>query len=823
METLLQDLKYAFRTLGRSPGFTAVAVLSLALGIGANTAIFTLTNAVFLHPLPVDQPARVLEAFTVDHATVVTTPNVARTPMSFKNFLDFRDQNNVFSGMAAFVATGVTLTGQGDPKPQPAMLVSANYFDVLGVKPVLGRTFLPNEDRSQGGNPIAVLSYAMWTRQFGSDRTILGRSISLNSTAYTVIGVAPPDFKGTFTVGDPSVVWIPMSMHAQVLPGPLESVFNYRRMRMINVFGRLKPGVVATQALAAMKTIAARLETQYPADNNGRSVELASLSDAALGFLPRDQLLIAGIALSAVVGLVLLIACVNLANLLLARSTKRAREMALRTALGASRTRLVRQLLTESLLLSAAGGVAGLLIGSAGSLLLWSFRPAFLLQNSVALRIDIRVLLFTAAITALTGLIFGMAPALKTSTPDLGAVLKTGGRGGAEVWARSALRSTLVISEVALALVALVGSGLFIRSMQRAQRIDPGFESHKLFCFDFDITSRGYTPERARQFLRSVLERALSTPGVASAALADSLPLNGGLLATTFPEGQELGTDRRGTLVLQESVSPGYFDTLRIPIEQGRMFSEFDRRDSAPVAVVNRALAQQFWPGQNPIGKRFRFVSDNVLHEVVGVVSNTAVLAIGEPPQPVTYLPLEQRFSTAVALDVRTESNPAAVLNAVLSRVQSLDSNLALTNASTIQDLLAQGLWAPRMGATLFGLFGLLGMLLASIGIYGVMAYMVAQRTNEIGIRMALGAQPGDVLRLVVGQGMRLVLAGIALGLACSFALSRLMRSLLFDVSPTDPVTFLTVSAILAAVALVAGWLPAIRASRIDPVLALRD
>jgi len=823
METLLQDLKYAIRTLGRSPGFTAVAVLSLALGIGANTAIFTLTNAVFLHPLPVDQPARVLEAFTVDHATVVTTPNVARTPMSFKNFLDFRDQNNVFSGMAAFVATGVTLAGQGDPKPQPAMLVSANYFDVLGVKPVLGRTFLPNEDRSQGGNPIAVLSYAMWTRQFGSDRAILGRSILLNSTAYTVIGVAPPDFKGTFTVGDPSVVWIPMSMHAQVLPGPLESVFNYRRMRMINVFGRLKPGVVATQALAAMKTIAARLETQYPADNNGRSVELGSLSDAALGFLPRDQLLIAGLALSAVVGLVLLIACVNLANLLLARSTKRAREMALRTALGASRTRLVRQLLTESLLLSAAGGVAGLLIGSAGSLLLWSFRPAFLLQNSVALRIDIRVLLFTAAITAFTGLIFGMAPALKTSTPDLGAVLKTGGRGGAEVWARSALRSTLVISEVALALVALVGSGLFIRSMQRAQRIDPGFESHKLFCFDFDITSRGYTPERARQFLRTVLEQARSTPGVASAALADSLPLNGGLLATTFPEGQGSGTDHRGTLVLQESVSPTYFDTLRIPLEQGRIFSEFDRRDSAPVAVVNRALAQQFWPGQNPIGKRFRFVSDNVLHEVVGVVSNTAVLAIGEPPQPVTYLPLEQRFSTAVALDVRTESNPAAVLNAVLSRVQSLDSNLALTNASTIQDLLAQGLWAPRMGATLFGLFGLLGMLLASIGIYGVMAYMVAQRTNEIGIRMALGAQPGDVLRLVVGQGMRLVLAGIALGLACSFALSRLMRSLLFDVSPSDPVTFLTVSAILAAVALVAGWLPAIRASRIDPVLALRD
>ncbi len=800
-----------------------MAVLSLALGIGANTAIFTLTNAVFLSPLPVEQPARVLALFTVDHATVVTTPNVARTPMSFKNFQDFRDQNDVFSGLAAFFATGVTLTGQGDPKPQDAMLVSANYFNVLGVKAMLGRTFLPNEDHSPGGNPVAVLSYAMWTRQFGSDRAILGRSISLNSTAYTIIGVAPPDFKGTFTVGDPSVVWIPISMHAQILPGPLEGVFDYRRMRMINVFGRLKPGIAPRQALAALKTIASRLETQYPADNNGRSVEVSSLSEAALGFLPRNQLLAAGLALSAVVGLVLLIACVNLANLLLARSAKRSREMGLRTALGASRARLVRQLLTESILLSSAGGITGLLIGSLGAELLWSFRPALLLQNSVALRIDARVLLFTAAIAALTGLFFGLAPALKTSTPDLGAMLKTGGRGGTEAWTRSPLRSALVVSEVALALVALIGSGLFIRSMNQAQRIDPGFESHNLASFDFDITPRGYTPERARQFLRTVLERARSTPGVASAALADSLPLNGGLLATTFPEGQDSGPDRRGILVLQESISPSYFDTLRIPIEQGRVFSDFDRSDSAPVAVVNRAMARLFWPGQNAIGKRFRFVSDSVLHEVVGVVRNTAVTAIGEPPQPVIYLPLEQRFSATMALDVRTQSNPAAVLPAVLSRVQSLDSNLALTNASTIETTLAEGLWAPRMGAALFGLFGLLGMLLASVGIYGVMAYMVAQRTSEIGIRMALGAQPRDVLRLVVGQGMRLVVTGIVLGVACSLALSRLMSSLLFEISPTDPMTFVTVSGVLAAVALLAGWLPALRASRIDPVLALRD
>jgi predicted permease len=823
MDQLLQDLKYGLRTLARSPGFTLVAVLSLALGIGANTAIFTLTDAVFLNPLPVEEPSRVLELFTVDHATVTTAANFTRTPMSFKTYLDFRDQNDVFSGLAAFAPAGLTLTGKGNPKPVPATLVTANYFDVLGVKPALGRTFLPGEDQKPGGNPVAVLSHSMWTREFGADRGILGTTISLNLTPYTVIGVAPPDFRGTFTISNPNVVWIPISMHSQTFDEQTDRLFDLRRFRFVSVFGRLKPGVMAKSALAPLKTIASRLEREYPRDNNGRSVEVSSLQDAALGFLPRDQVVIAGIALTSVVGLVLLIACVNLANLLMARSSKRAREMGIRTALGAARGRLVRQLVTESLLLSIAGGVFGLLIGSLGYRVLWSFRPAFLGQNSLALGLDGRVFVFTAIVTVFTGILFGLAPAIKTSTPDLSAMLKTGGRSGTEPWARSPLRSALVISEVALAMVALVGAGLFIRSMQAVQKSDPGFESKNLFTFGFTLTARHYPPDRVREFFRTVLAKTRETPGVKSAALASNAPLGGGILMTTFAEGQEANPDNRGMLLLLDSVSPTFFDTLRIPLLNGRVFSDFDRADSAQVAVVNQALEQRFWPGQSAIGKRFHFVNDTVLREVVGVVRNTAVLAIGEQPQPEIYLPLEQRFSSFATLQVRTASNPTAILPTVLARVQALDSDLVLANPLTIQENLAQGLWAPRMGAALFGIFGLLGMLLASIGIYGVMAYLVAQRTNEIGIRMALGARPADVLRLVVGHGMRLVAFGIVVGVAAALALTRLMRTLLFDVSPADPLTFTAVSLALAAVAFLAGFLPALRAARIDPVLALRE
>jgi len=823
MHTLWQDMRYALRLLARNPGFGAIAVLSLALGIGANTTIFTVINAILLHPLPVKEISRVVQVDTIDTKTHVTAANAIKLGMSFPNFQDYARDNRVFTALGCTVGPlPLTWSGGAEPRQIFGQLVSANYFDILGMRPAAGRFFLPDEDTKLGGNDVAVLSYSLWANKFGSDPHAVGKILTLNATPYTVIGVAPHGFKGAFTFGNAEQIWIPVSMYPRVLAGFFKDNFNNRRFLTTTMFGRLKDGASLAAAEASLKTMATHLESTYPKDNASRSVALTRLADAAVGVNNRTQIALAGGMMMAIVGLVLLIACVNLANLLLAQAASREKEIGLRAALGATSGRVVRQLLTETLVLAVLSAVVGFAIAYGARAALWSFRPPFIADGDIDLSFDSHVLFFTLSVALLTAVLIGVAPAIRAAKPNLIEALKVGGRGGTVGWTRNPFRSLLVVLEIALALVALVGSGLFIRSMQNAQRIDPGFESKKLFVFAFDLGALHYDEGHAQQYFRAAIARGQAAPGVESVTIASNFPLGGGLARTVFPEGQDEGSGYRGTLTQLDDITPNFFETLRIPFVSGREFTDADRRDTKLVAIINEAMAKQFWPDQNAIGKRFHFFGETPLREVVGVVRNTVVNNIGEEPQPLAYLPLAQDFSPAVTMQVRTSGQPEAVLSSVRSQVQSLDANLALTNVNTIGELIDQGLWAPRVGATLLSVFGALALLLAVVGVYGVLSYSVNQQTREIGIRMAMGAQTGRVLQLVVRQGMRLALAGLILGLLIALAATRVLSSLLFGVSAHDPFILVGVSLVLMAAAILACYIPARRATKVDPIVALR-
>ena len=823
MNLLLQDLRYAFRSLSRDAGFTAVACLSLALGIGANTAIFTLTNSVLLSTLPVRDAETLAAVYWEDHATK-HTDGTTRAMVSYLNYKDLEARNSAFSSLAAYVELTATLEGQHDapPQPQETMVVSANYFDVLGVKPVLGRSFLPDEDTKYGGNTVAVLSYETWTNLFGASPRALGQTIVLNSIPYTVIGVAPAGFKGTVTVGTPDIVWVPISMYGAIASPP--SDLFYRRFRHVIAIGRLKPGVSMEQAAANLDVVGAGLAAEYPWENRGSTFGLCSLGEMARSNLPLSNTITAAVALTAVAALVLAIACLNIGSLLLVRLSKRAKEVAIRTALGASRGRLLHQFLTESLLLSTAGGTAGLLIGMLGSRLLWSLRPASMALDSIEMHFDWRILVFTAAVALATCVLFGLAPALHASAPDLGPLMRTGGRSGAAAWGRHRMRNLLVACEIAIAFVTLTLAGLLIRGTQQARQVDLGFDPRNLSFVSFDFGARRYSDERGLQFLQSVLDTAGNVPGVSTVAASTARSFGGYGGRTLLTEEQDGNPNVVGTITPLNAVSPAYFDAMKIVIEEGRGFTPADRAGTKLVAVISRAMARQFWPGENALGKRFRLRDERgVLREVVGVTHNTVLREIGETPQPIAYVPVSQMFRSRLTLSVRTSPGAKAVLPAVLSRVQTLDPNLAWVRPEDSQQLIARGLWASDTGAVLFGSFGILGTLLAVVGIYGVLADMVAERTNEIGIRMALGGTPGDVLRMVLAQGTKLAMLGICAGLAAALLLTRLIRSLLFNVSPYDGTALGAAAVAFALAASIACWLPAKRAAAMNPVDAIRN
>jgi len=823
MNAFVHDLKYGARLLAKSPGFTTIAALSLALGIGANTTIFTLVNAVLLNPLPVEDPAQLVSVWTTDERNTGNGLGFLQTsPM---NFRDLRDKNDVFSGSTGHVGLPLNITGGvGNPEQVFGEMVTGNFFSVLGARPLIGRGFLPDEDVVPGEKLVAVLGYGEWQKRYGGDPAIVGRTISLNGGSFTVVGVMPKGFKGANAIGAPAL-WVPYMSYPVTTNGFFRELAepNNRRGLIFNIVGRLKPGVTVQQAEANLKTVARQLEQEYPNENKGRSVTLVPLAQATINPGFRDNIVKAGGLLMTIVGLVLLIACANVANLLLARAAARQKEIAVRLSLGAGRGRLMMQLLTEGTLLALIGGAAGLLLAYWAQGLLWSFRPPFLQADAIDLQPDTRVLLFTLGVSLATGIVFGLAPAIQASRPDLVVELKektSAPTGSSRLFS---LRNVLVAAQVALSLVALVGAGLFLRSLQHAQQIAPGFDADHLAVMSFDLGAQGYTEERGRQFQERVLERAGSVPGVQSATIASVVPLfQGGFARTVFLEGQDTSDRRAGKLVQISIVGARYFETLGIPLLRGRTLAPTDQPNTPIAVVINETMAKKFWPDQDAIGKRFKFFGQDFFTQVVGIATDSKYNFIGEEPTPFIYQATTQVYQPQLALFIKA-AQPSAVLGTVRGEVQQLDRNLPLTGVFTLSDIFDQSLWAPRMAASLLAVFAGLSLVLAVIGIYGVMAYAVSQRTRELGIRLALGASRSDVLQLVVFQGFRVTLLGVGVGLAASFAVTRLIATLLFDVSPTDIVTFTAVPVLLAAVALGASYVPALRATRVDPIVALRD
>ena len=821
MENLLKDIRYGVRMLTTRPGFTAVAALSLALGIGANTTIFSIINGLLLTPIPVKDPSSLAMIFMTDPTVSAANPFGGFLPISHLNYEDIRDQTDVFESTTAVAFSFGILSGEGEPQPLTGFLVTHEYFDVLGLEPAAGRFFRPDEDENPGTHYVIVISHGLWERQWGSDPAIIGQTITLNGIQQTIIGVAPKGFAGTIQGLNQDLYWAPFMSWPVNLPTAYRSWPENRRAGLMNpVLGRLKPEISHEAADAAVKIVGDRLAEEYPEVNTNRS---ATVTEFTQFFNPQaaGQIGAMGGMLMLIVGFVLLIACANVANLLMARAATREKEIGVRLALGAGRVRLIRQLLTESILLAFLGAAIGLLFAVwVADVISTQTAGLFggLVQLAMDTSLDTRVLLFTFAIALITGILFGIAPALQSSNPQLARTLHEGGRGGGQSRRHQLIRSSLVVGEIALALVALISAGLFIRSMQAAQEIDPGFETYRLATIGVNPTGIGYDQGQTEQFYDELLVGVEALGRVESAALADTPPLGFGSLLTFIREGVP---DEEGTYTAAAYVTPGYFETIGVPLLRGRDFTQFDDAGSTPVAVINEATKRLFWPNEDAIGKRFHFITQEIQYEVVGVVGDV-ITQIGQPRQPLTYIPSNQVFQGFMALHIRTEGDPEPVLGEVQDLIRDIDRDMPTNGAATIEQTLANALANARMIAGMLGTLGGLGLVLALVGTYGLMSYSVNQQSREIGIRIALGAQINEVMALVIRRGMILVGLGIGIGIPMSLGVTRIFASLLVGVSATDWVTFVGVPLMLIGVGLLANYLPARRVLKVDPVTALR-
>lgn len=817
---MIGDIRFALRMLIKSPGFTVAALLAIALGLGVNTTIFGVVNAILLRPLAIGKAAEVVQVYTTD------THFQGKNANSFLNFEDYAKQNTVFSGMAAYRFSVISVTRGTETSNAFGQLVSGNYFDLLQVPVALGRAFLPDEDSTPNGHPVVVLGHRFWKR-LGADPAIIGSSLTLNGHQFTVIGVAPASFTG-MDVGVAPDLWVPMAMHGWILPGG-DLWFTQRRALSINAVARLKPGVSLEQATAQMKTVAQQLEQAYPDVNKERSIALVPAEKAKTQGIggPNNEGGASNISILLLVaaGSILLIACANVANLLLARATTRQREMAVRLALGAGRGRIVRQLLTESILLALIGGIGGVFLAYWLGDVLISMLPPTPVPLSINPQPDGRVLLFALGLAVVSGMVFGLAPALQTARWDLTQGLRerasSSGGGGAGRWN---LRNLLVIAQIAVSLLLLIGSALFLKAFHQAQAINPGFRTDNLCLLTFDPNLAGYDKERSGELARTILDQVRRDARVKSADLGQWVPLGfGGEGRTIVIEGRSETDEHNRKIANISPVTPGYFETMNVPLLRGRGLNEHDCEKNAPlVAVVDETMVKQFWPNEEALGRRFMFFIDKKPIEVVGIARNVKAGTLGETPQPMVYLPFIDMPDGGITLFAHTQGQSGSVLKELHRLVRDMDVKIPITYEKTIQDHMAFALWPSFMGAVMLGSLGLLALILASIGVYGVMAYSVSQRTRELGIRLALGAQTSQVLQLVLGQGMLLAGIGLALGLFAAFGSTRLIGALLYGVNPSDPFIFAGVTCLLGLAAFAACYFPARRALKIDPVIALR-